>query len=44
MEAILAAVNLTAVTTFVGNIGPVIVGIAMAFKGITLAKRAISKA
>ena len=44
MDTILAAVNLTGVSTFANNIGVLIVGIAMAFKAITLAKRAISKA
>ena len=44
MDAILAAVNLSTVSTFATTVGVVIVGIAMAFKGITLAKRAISKA
>lgn len=44
MDTILAAVNLASVSTFATTIGAVIVGIAMAFKGITLAKRAISKA
>ena len=44
MDTILAAVNLLAVNDFATTVGTTIVGIAMAFKGITLAKRAISKA
>jgi len=44
MEAIFAAVDLTSVATFVGAAGVVIVGIALAYKGITLAKRAVNKA
>jgi uncharacterized membrane protein len=43
MDAILAAVNLSTVATFVGSAGVVIVGIALAFKGVSLAKRAVSK-
>lgn len=44
MASILAAVDLSTVATFVGTAGVVIVGIAMAFKGIGLGKRAINKA
>lgn len=44
MADIFAAVDLAAVATFVGATGVVIVGIAMAFKGITLGKRAVNKA
>lgn len=44
MASILAAVDLSTVTTFVGTVGVVIVGIAMAFKGISLGKRAVNKA
>ena len=44
MEAIFAAVDLSTVATFVGTAGLAVVGIALAFKGITLAKRAVSKA
>lgn len=44
MDAILAAVNLSTVATFVGSVGVVIVGVALGFKGISLAKRAVSKA
>lgn len=44
MDAILAAVDLAGVVTFVGTVGLVIVGAAMAFKGISIAKRAVNKA
>jgi len=44
MTAIFAAVDLTAVATWVGTIGVLVVGIALAFKGITLGKRAIKAA
>jgi len=44
MEAIFSAVDLAGVATFVGASGVLVVGIALAFKGITLAKRAVSKA
>lgn len=44
MASILAAVDLSTVATFVGTVGVVIVGIAMAFKGISLGKRAVNKA
>lgn len=44
MDATLAAVDLTAVATFAGAAGILIVGVAMAFKGIDLAKRGIRKA
>lgn len=44
MEAILDAVDFASVATWVGATGVVIVGIAMAFKGITLAKRGVNKA
>ncbi|MGR5142071.1 hypothetical protein ACQKPX_10380 [Photobacterium sp. DNB23_23_1] len=44
MTEIFAAVDLASVATFVGTTGVVIIGIAMAFKGITLAKRAVNKA
>ena len=44
MDAILAAVDLSAVATFVGAAGLVIVAVSMAFKGISLAKRAVNKA
>ncbi len=44
MADIFAAVDLAGVATFVGASGVLIVGVALAYKGITLAKRAISKA
>jgi hypothetical protein len=44
MDAILAAVDLSTVATFVGTAGVLIVGIALGFKGIGLAKRAVTKA
>ncbi|EHR42671.1 membrane protein [Alishewanella jeotgali] len=44
MADIFAAVDMTAVATFVGAVGILIIGIAMAFKGISLGKRAVNKA
>lgn len=44
MAEIFAAVDLSTVATFVGATGVLVVGIALAFKGISLAKRGISKA
>jgi hypothetical protein len=44
MDAILAAVDLSAVAVFVGAAGVLVVGIALAFKGIGLAKRAVKAA
>ncbi len=44
MTEIFTAVDLTSVATFVGGAGVTIVGIALAYKGITLAKRAVNKA
>lgn len=44
MSEIFAAVDLSGVATFVGTAGVLIVGIALAMKGISLAKRAIGKA
>lgn len=44
MEAILAAVDFGSVAEFVATAGVVIVGVALAFKGISLAKRAVAKA
>jgi hypothetical protein len=44
MDAIFTAVDLSAVATFVGGAGVLIVGIALAYKGISLAKRAVSRA
>jgi chaperone required for assembly of F1-ATPase len=44
MTEIFAAVDLASVATFVGATGAVIVAIALAMKGISLAKRAVNKA
>lgn len=44
MADIFAAVDLSTVATFVTATGVLVVGIALAFKGITLAKRGIAKA
>lgn len=44
MDAILAGVDLSGVGTWVGATGLLIVAIAMAFKGIDLAKRGVRKA
>ena len=44
MADIFAAVDLTSIAVFVGATGVLIVGVALAFKGIALAKRAISRA
>lgn len=44
MSSILAAVDFSSVLTFIGTAGVVLVGCAMAFKGISLAKRAVNKA
>lgn len=44
MADIFAAVDLAGVATFVATAGIAIVGIALALKGISLAKRALSKA
>lgn len=44
MEAIFAAVDVSTVATFVGGVGVTIVAIALAFKGISLAKRVVGKA
>lgn len=44
MADIFAAVDLTAVGTFVAATGVLIVAVALGFKGVGLAKRAISKA
>ena len=43
MADILAAVDLTAIATWVGAAGVLIVGVAMAFKGIDLSKRGVRK-
>ena len=44
MDTIFAAVDLTTVASFVGVAGVAIVGIALAFKGIALSKRAVNSA
>lgn len=44
MQAILDAVDLASVLTWVGAIGLVVIGITMAFKGIDLGKRGVKKA
>jgi len=44
MDAILAAVDFTGVTTWVGLAGIAIIAIAMAFKGVDLGKRGVRKA
>jgi hypothetical protein len=44
MAGIFAAVDLSSVATFVGTTGVVIVGIALAYKAISLGKRAVNKA
>lgn len=44
MTDIFAAVDMAGVATFVGATGVLIVGVYLAFKGIQLARRAISAA
>jgi hypothetical protein len=44
MADIFAAVDLSTVAVFVAATGVVVIGIAMAFKGIDLGKRGIKKA
>ncbi|WP_045614693.1 membrane protein [Vibrio vulnificus] len=44
MEAIFAAVDLSTVAGFVGTAGVAIIGITMAYKGISLGKRAVKHA
>ena len=44
MADIFTAVDLSAVATFVGGAGVLIVGISLAYKGIQLAKRAVKSA
>ncbi len=44
MAGIYAAVDLSSTEAFIIATGIVIVGICMAFKGITLSKRAVNKA
>lgn len=43
MDAIFAAIDLTSVATTVGTLGVAIIGIALAFKAISLGKRAVNK-
>jgi hypothetical protein len=44
LDQMFAAVNFGSVVTFVASAGVTIVGIALAVKGISLAKRLVSKA
>lgn len=44
LDAMFAAVDLSTVVTFVTGAGVTIVGIALGIKGISLAKRLVSKA
>lgn len=44
MEDIFAAVDLSSIALWVAGAGVAIIGIAMAFKGIGLGKRAVNKA
>lgn len=44
MDTIFTAVDFADVATWVGTAGVAIIGIAMAFKAITLGKRAVNKA
>ncbi|MFA7254440.1 MAG: hypothetical protein WC107_07900 [Patescibacteria group bacterium] len=44
MESIFDAVDMAGVATFVGATGVLIIGIALAMKGISIAKRAVNKA
>lgn len=44
MASILAAVDLSSVSTFVAGAGAVIIAIALAYKAISLGKRAVNKA
>lgn len=44
MADIFAAVDFTTVATWVGATGVAVIGIAMAFKAISLGKRGVSKA
>lgn len=44
MADIFAAVDLSTVAAFVGGAGVLVIGIALAFKGISLGKRAVNKA
>ncbi|WP_269089938.1 hypothetical protein [Aquabacterium fontiphilum] len=44
METIFAAVDLDGVSAFVSGAGVLIIAITLAFKGISLGKRAVNKA
>ncbi|ENO8811901.1 phage coat protein [Photobacterium damselae] len=44
VDGIFAAVDLSSVSNFVVTTGVTVIGIALAMKGITLAKRALNKA
>ena len=44
MSAILAAVDLSGIEAFATAAGVLVIGIALAFKGISLGKRAVNKA
>ncbi|MCX2765446.1 hypothetical protein [Pseudoalteromonas sp. B530] len=44
MADIFAAVDLSSVSTFISTAGVTIIGITLAMKGISLAKRAVNKA
>lgn len=44
LDKLFSAVDLSSVVTFVGGAGVTIIGIALAIKGISLAKRLVSKA
>ena len=43
MADIFAAVDISTVATWVGTVGVLIIGVAMAFKAITLGKRGVAK-
>ncbi|MGL6172976.1 MAG: hypothetical protein ACRC1S_14005 [Vibrio sp.] len=44
MDAIFAAIDFAGIAALVTSAGVAIIGIAMAFKGISLGKRAVNKA
>lgn len=44
MADIFSAVDLSSVVAFIGATGVVVIGIALAYKAITLGKRAVNKA
>lgn len=44
MAEIFTAVDLTSIATFVGGAGVLVIGVALAYKAITLGKRAVNKA